>query len=144
MSRYFADLKVGDELPPMEFPVTEDWVTTDTVSKDDTNPWYSEGSPFGGPVAPPTLTNADFDRFLRANGFVMSGVMPVGTDHEYFGPIMVGSTVRVTCKIAERYERKGRDYVTFEFVTTDTDGKVLMTKRDTLLQMPQIAREQSA
>ena len=39
------------------------------------------------------------------------------------------------------FERKGRHYVTFEFIATDEKGKVLIRKLDTLLQMPQAVRE---
>jgi hypothetical protein len=87
------------------------------------------------------VTNADFDRFLRANGFTMSGIIPTKTTQEYFAPVMVGSTFTVTCMVAERFERKGRDYVTFEFVTTDENGNVLIKKRDTFLQNPEVAKE---
>ena len=71
----------------------------------------------------------------------VTGIIPTKTSQEYFGPVMVGSTFTVTCKIAERFERKGRDYVTFEFVTTDENGKLLMKKRDTFLQNPDVAKE---
>jgi hypothetical protein len=142
VKKTFRDLQAGDTLPAEEVPVTPEWVATYVASIADATPWYVERSPFGGPVAPLTLTNADFDRFLRANDFSMSGVIPTKTSQEYFGPPMVGSTITVTCRIAERFERKGRDYVTFEFVTTDQNGKVLIKKRDTFLQIPEVAKEE--
>jgi acyl dehydratase len=132
---------VGDTLPALEMPVTQDWVASHIETTQDATPWYVDRSPFGGPIAPPTLTGADFDRFLRTNVFEMSGIIPTGTSQEYFSPVMVGSTVTVTCQVVERFERKGRDYVTFEFVTSDPTGKVLMKKRNTYLQMPEVAKE---
>jgi len=141
MKKSFVDLQVGDTLPSMQVPVEPSWVAQYVRNTQDGTPWYAESSPFGGPVAPPTITNADFDRFLRANGFTMSGIIPTKTSQEYFGPVMVGSTFTVTCTIAERFERKGRNYVTFEFVTTDENGKVLIKKRDTFLQNPEVAKE---
>ncbi|MFN8535347.1 MAG: MaoC family dehydratase [Dehalococcoidia bacterium] len=137
MAKIFADLKIGDELTPAEFDVTPEWVENDARFKEDPSPWYTGPSPWGGPVAPPTLTNADFDRFLRANDFLMSGIIPTKTSHEYHGPVKVGSRIRTTCTVVDVSERKGRHYVTFEFLTTDDSGKVLVKKRDTLLQMPQ-------
>ncbi len=137
--KLFRDLKVGDTLPTMQYEIDPAWVERDTRAKGDNNPWYLESSPFGGSIAPPTINNADFDRFLRANQYSMSGVIPMQTSHEYFGPLMVGSTVTTTCTVAERWERKGREYVTFQFETSDAAGNLLMRKRDTLLQVTQIA-----
>lgn len=140
MGKTFADLKVGDTLPAMTFEVTPEWVKHDSDFKADDSPWYTEKSPWGGPVAPATLTNADFDRFLRANDFIMSGIIPTKTAHEYHHPMKIGATATTTCTIVEAFERKGRNYVTFEFVTTDNEGNLIIKKRDTLLQMPDVAK----
>lgn len=136
----FADLEVGLRLPPMNATVTEDWIATDIALANDPNPPEKNPDHFGSIIAPPTLTNADFDRFLRANGFDMSGVIPTKTRHEYFGPLHLGQPLVTTCEVVDKYERKGRTYVTFEFVTSDLTGRVLVKKRDTLLQMPMEAR----
>ena len=132
----FADLQVGQRFPPLELTVTEDWISTDVALAHDPNPPERNPAHFGSVIAPPTLTNADFDRFLRANGFTMSGVIPTKTRQEYFAPLHLGQTIRTTAEVVDTYERKGRIYVTFEFVTTDLTGRVLIKKRDTLLQMP--------
>jgi acyl dehydratase len=132
----FADLQVGDRFPPLRLEVTEEWVATDLALAQDPTPPERDPSLFGAPVAPPTLTNADFDRFLRAHGFSMSGVIPTKTRHEYFAPIFIGQMIETTGEVVDKYERKGRTYVTFEFVTTDLEGRILLKKRDTLLQMP--------
>ncbi|MFN8533074.1 MAG: MaoC family dehydratase [Dehalococcoidia bacterium] len=135
----FVDLEVGQRLPPLQVPVTTEWIATDVALAQD--PAAPEKNPdhFGGPIASPTLTNADFDRFLRANEYNMSGVIPTKTKQEYFGPLHLGQTIETTCEVIDKYERKGRTYITFEFVTSDLTGKVLMKKRDTFLQMPQEA-----
>ncbi|GIW06072.1 MAG: hypothetical protein KatS3mg060_0877 [Dehalococcoidia bacterium] len=132
----FADLEVGQRLPPIELTVTEEWIATDIALAHDPNPPEKNPDLFGSVIAPPTLTNADFDRFLRANGFSMSGVIPTKTRQEYFAPLHLGQTIQTTCEVVDKYERKGRTYVTFEFVTTDQTGRVLVKKRDTFLQMP--------
>ncbi len=138
MRKTFHDLQIGDTLPTMRYPVTPDWVETYLLGTQDETPWYHDSSPFGGPVAPPTITNADFDRFLRANNYIMSGVIPTKTSQEYYASVPVGTTLVTTCTIVDKSERKGRDYITFEFVTTDEQGRLLMKKRDTFLQLREI------
>ena len=136
MARSVADLRVGDTLPTIRREVTPERVARDAEFKDDRNPWYTGPSPWGGPVAPVTLTNADFNEFLRRNDFEMGRLIPVGVSHEYFGPIAVGSTIETTCTVVERSERRGREFVTFEFVTLDEGGRVLVRQLDTILRMP--------
>ena len=136
MARTVADLKVGDTLPTIRREVTPERVARDAEFKGDDNPWYTGPSPWGGPVAPVTLTNADFNEFLRRNDFEMARLIPVGVSHEYFGPIPVGSTIETTCTVVERSERRGREFVTFEFVTREEGGQVLVRQRDTILRMP--------
>jgi acyl dehydratase len=136
MARTVADLRVGDTLPTIRREVTPERVARDAEFKGDDNRWYTGPSPWGGPVAPVTLTNADFNEFLRRNDFEMSRLIPVGVAHEYFGPILVGSTIETTCTVVDRSERRGRQYVTFEFVTRGEAGKVLVRQRDTILRMP--------
>ena len=136
MGRTFSTLSVGETLPTMTFEVSQEWVAKDSNFKQDSSPWATGPSPWGGPVAPPTLTNADFDRFLRANDFVMNGIIPTKTHHEYLAPLKVGTTISTSCTVVDRSERKERVYITFEFVTSDSDGTVLLRKRDTLMQLP--------
>ncbi|MDA0256146.1 MAG: hypothetical protein O3C25_00185 [Chloroflexi bacterium] len=136
MARTVADLQVGDTLPTVRREVSAEWVARDAAFKDDPSPWHTGPSPWGGPVAPITLTNADFNEFLRRNDFEMARLIPVGVAHEYFGPLPVGRTIETTCTVVERSERRGREFVTFEFVTRDEAGEVLVRQRDTIVRMP--------
>lgn len=133
MAKTFADLRVGDTLPALDATITREWIDTDvTLTHGD----LERSSHFGVPIAPPALTHADFDRFLRNAGFQMSGIISTKTSQKYFAPVKLGTVIHTTCEVVDRYERKGREYVTFEFVTTGEQGQVLLTKRDTFLQMP--------
>ena len=66
----------------------------------------------------------------------MNGIIPTKTHHEYLAPLKVGTTISTSCTVVDRSERKERVYITFEFVTSDSDGTVLLRKRDTLMQLP--------
>lgn len=136
MARTIADLEPGESLPPLRREVSAEWVARDAAFKGDENPWYTGPSPWGGPVAPVTLTNADFNRFLRDAGIEMSRLIPVHVAHEYFGPLPVGGVIETSCTVVERSESRGRERVTFEFVTRDEEGRMLVRQRDTILRMP--------
>ncbi len=144
MQKTLADFKVGDTYPSITSTLPKERTESYVSYNDDPNPWYHTDSPFGGPIAPLTLNNADFDRFLRANNFPMNGLFPVKVSREWYAPVLLGTTIVTSCEIVEAYERKGRHYVTFEFVVSDEQGNVLMKKHDTLMQLPQAAQGANA
>jgi hypothetical protein len=128
----FADLQVGEVLPALDATITQELIDSDVTMTDDA---FERSGYYGAPIAPPWVTHADFDRHLRAAGVYMSGIIAAKSSQKYFAPLKLGTAIHTTCEVVERYERKGRDYVVLEFVTTDDQGTVLIRKRDTFLQL---------
>jgi acyl dehydratase len=49
----------------------------------------------------------------------------------FFAPITVGTTVRAVGRLVEKYERRGRRFVTLEGLFTDASGRSLVLDRRT-------------
>ena len=124
--------QVGDELGPWEHEVTEGMVRQMTEVLEEPDPWYRGDSPFVGPIAPATISADDYIRVLETR-FTHSGAVHTKAEHEFINPVRPGKRYIVRGKIADRYEKKGRDYVAIESVTTDEDGAEIVRSRNILL-----------
>ena len=124
--------EVGDELGPWEYEVTKEMVRRMTEVLEEPDMWYQEGSPFGGPIAPATISADDYIRVLETR-FVHSGAVHTKAEHEFINPVRPGKRYTVRGKVADRYQKKGRDCVIIESVTTDEDGVDIVRSRNILL-----------
>jgi len=125
-------IEVGDTLGPYEYVVTPELVQKMTGAVEEPNPWYLKSSPFGGPIAPPTITGNDYAEVFFAS-YERGATVHTKAEHEFLNPIRIGKRLIVRGKILEKYERKGRDYVVIESVTTDEDGIEIARSRNHLL-----------
>ena len=124
--------EVGDELGSIEFTITEEMVERNAWSRDDYNPWYMEESPFGGRIVPITLlTLYDSLVFYGYYAYPPGGSLHAKEEFEYIKPFKVGKKVRMTGKLIDRYERKGRDFFIAEFSVVDEDGVEVIRMRRT-------------
>ena len=124
--------QVGDELGPWESEVTEEMVRQMMEALEEPDPWYREDSPFGGAIAPATITANDYIRVFETK-FTTSGPVHTKSEHEFINPLRQGKRYTVRGRVADRYERKGRDYVVIESVTIDEDGVEIVRSRNHLL-----------
>ena len=118
----FESIIIGEALGPIEYPVDEDAVKQYCHDWKDYNPIYLEDSPFGGPVIPPAY-RAGLDSFrLLATKYDSHATVGVKTEHEFINPAKVGKRLITTGKIADKYIKRGLEYVVIEYLTVDEDG----------------------
>ncbi len=134
------DAKVGDEFGSRDIVIDEEWVERNCFATDDYNPWYMEGSPFGGRIAPPTLlVGEDASLFYKRFAHPPGGTINARQEMEFFDHMKVGQKFKLTVSLKERYERRGRNYFISECLVTDDTGKkiVSMTRaRGTPMRVP--------
>ena len=119
-------VRVGEEFMSNDLVVKPEDVETFAYAVDDHHPWYAEGSPFGGPIAHPTLL-ANQALLMRHNKYIVPAGLHAAMQFEFIEPVRVGMRVRTRGKVVDKYERRGRHYMVTEFVTTEEDtGQVLM------------------
>ena len=91
------------------------------------NSWHIEGeSPFGGAIVPPLLVS----HFVLSVQFDATRPFSIGSIHtfhdsEIIEPIPVGTTVRITTKASDKYEKRGRRYVRHDVTVTDVESGTL-------------------
>ncbi|MFT4824429.1 MAG: acyl dehydratase [Halioglobus sp.] len=132
---YWDMVDIGDELS-RELHLTPELVILYADAVEDFNPWYEAWkmntwrvageSPFGGAIVPPLLVS----HFVLSVQFDHTKPFAIGSIHTYHDseilqPIPVGSTVRITTRAVDKYEKRGRRYVRHEVEVVDVENNTL-------------------
>jgi hypothetical protein len=113
---------VGERLGPIEYMVVADDIKQYCDDWKDYNPIYLEDSPYGGPVVPPAF-RAGLDSFrLLATKYDSHATVGVRTEHEFINPARVGKRLITTGRLADKYIKRGIEYVVIEYWMVDEDG----------------------
>ncbi len=123
-------LQVGEEFVSDAQLVTPEDVETYAFAVDDHHAWFSGDSPFGGPVAHPTLLGNQALR-LRHSRYIVHAGLHAKMEFEFLEPIRPGVRARSRGRVIDKYERRGKPYMVTEFVTEDEQGTVLVRGRFT-------------
>ncbi len=116
-----TDVYVGRDYGRHAFVIAAEEVAKYSGAVDDHNPIYTGSSPFGGPVAPALVRHSEVYEYRAVNGGVPEWYLPnlFGNLHarqewEFFAPVMVGDALHTRSFIADRYVKRGRDYLVNE------------------------------
>lgn len=132
--RYTTDLDVGDVLGPIEYTMSKFVVREYCHANELHHPCY-QGRDIN--FAPPTLVHIDKLKLYKAA--CPAGTGPTARIHyEYdatiHAPIPVDVPLRVTGKVVERLQKKGRTYVITDIeMRTAADDTPIVTYRDTII-----------
>ena len=121
----FEAVQVGEEFVSDTKLVSPEDIEAYGWAVDDHHPWFSEDSPFGGPVAHPTLM-ANQALALRHSRYIVHGGLHAKMEFEFVEPIRPGMRVRSRGRVIDKYERRGKPYMVTEYVTEDENGTVLV------------------
>lgn len=125
-------LVVGEELSPLSYRLSREEALDWVAQVGDTHPWYTEASPFGGPIVQPALFARDPIYLLRHN-FARRATIHAETDLTYRGAGWPEREYTVYGYVADVYERTGHGYVVVDSVTVDEDGREIVRNRHTSL-----------
>ena len=133
----YEALTVGEELDSDDFTIKPEDVDTFAYAIDDHNPWFLKDSPFGGPIAHPTLLGNQA-LLMRHNKYIVPAGLHAKMQFEFVEPLRVGMRVRSYGKIIDKYEKRGRHYMVTEFETREeATGKVLVRGQFTQMLFPE-------
>lgn len=126
-------LVAGEELAPFTFHVTEEFNENYLHAVEDFHPRYMEGGGASSDHAAVPIIHAgllfNFSNLTRSPAFSLpAGVAAIHTHEEatFLDPAPVGSTLTVSWKILDTYEKRGRLYQVVEaLITTETGQQVL-------------------
>lgn len=131
----FRAISVDRTWETLEMDVTPDDVSRWLRLYDDDDPWSTGPSPFGGPIAPPSIfyyTGQNAFAPLRDFAGVLTGI-----GFDAVAPVLVGSHLTATTRVLERYQRRGRAYVAYELTIRDGETLVSRTRRTWAFAMPE-------
>jgi acyl dehydratase len=128
------DIPLGVETGRVEIAVTDAVIDSYLVSMDLDIAWFTTGAPpYGTRIAPPDMVpklamEPLFQDYLHDN---IGPNIRAKQAFKFFAPVMVGTTVRGVGHLVEKYERRGRRFVTLEGLFTDAAGRHLVLDRRT-------------
>ena len=128
----YDTIQVGEVLGHKEVLITEAMVHTCAGAIESTHPWYFEASPFGGPIAPPTIFDNDTLNMLDEQ-YERFGSIHVGQAWEFHNPARLGTRVALTVSVADKFVRRERPYVVMELNAVDEHGTHLCRSTHTSL-----------
>ena len=94
--------------------VTPEDIEAYAFAVEDEHPWFSGPSPFGGPVAHPTLM-ANQALLLRHGKYVVHAGLHAKMEFNFLEPVRPGMRVRSRGRVIDKYERRGRQYMVTEY-----------------------------
>jgi len=120
---------VGRDYGSASYDITPELVATFIASTGDDNPWYRDGSPLGGPVAPALILHSAVYRTLAWYLPNIYGNLHARQEWEVFAPVMVGERLTTRSLIIDRYIKRDREYVVNEVIVTNAAGQVVSRSR---------------
>jgi hypothetical protein len=129
----FDSIRVGEELGPVEDLVSADAVRQYCEDFSDRNPWYSGPSPFGAPVVPSAYLAGLTAFRLLATKFNSRATIGAQTSHRILAPLPVGQRMITKGKIADKYVKRGLEYVVITSTSYTADGTVFREGTDHIL-----------
>lgn len=118
------DSYTGKDIGGLTVEITPELVARYAGGVQDPHPWYTGPSPFGGAVAPALVLHSAPHRF---GGWYLQnryGNLHAKQEWWLFQPILVGEAVTLRSVIANRYIKRGRDYVVNEVTISGGDGSI--------------------
>jgi len=124
---------VGEEFEPYEYRVTPEFHQQYLGAEEDHHPRYLSESNLGWPIVHPGLL-INHSNVTRSPSFYL----PIGMaavhakeEVEFLSPGRVGKTFRVSWKVIDVYEKRGRSYQVKEALISDEDGVEILRRRIT-------------
>jgi hypothetical protein len=128
-----GDAVIGEAIGIEEFEITHQLAARNAWASDDYNPWYLHDSPFGGPIASPVFPmRFDGELFYNYYAYPAGGSLLAKEEFEYRAPLMVGARYRMVGRLADRYEKRGRQYYKIEISVRDDDDVEAMRIHKTI------------
>ena len=122
----FHDLPVGTDMGSIEYTISEERVARHLRATHQT-PYPESG---GERLAPVSILASD-GIWLAESQFDISESVHAGQRLEILNVPMVGSRVKVSGRVADKFEKGGRQFVVMDVVSEDDRGRVLARGRMT-------------
>ncbi len=132
-SMRWDEMTIGEEFGPIEYTVKESSHKRHSECQQNYHPWYVEKSPWSGPLYFPFETWCMARVLSRWKYGRLNAGIYAGADWQFFKPAKLGQKLIGRCKIADKYKKRGKEYVVIECITEDEDGDVILKCREEMV-----------
>jgi acyl dehydratase len=118
------EVYVGKDLGGSEIEISPSLIENYVRATGDRHPFYSEGVPGGGPIAPALIrVNEVYDHpgWYLPNFF---GNLHAKQEWAVLRPLSVGERARTRCTVIDRYVKRDREYIVNESLVFDAAGRL--------------------
>lgn len=124
------ELEIGDEFVPHEFKVTPEFNQQYLYGLEDFNPQYLEETEAGPPIVHPGLLLNQSNAPRSVSYYIPADAIGFHAyeETEFYNPGRVGKKFKVTYKVIDKYEKKGRWYWVFDTRIVDEDGTKILRR----------------
>ncbi|HXJ82474.1 MAG TPA: MaoC family dehydratase [Candidatus Methylomirabilis sp.] len=126
----YEHLEVGEDLGTRSIAITDELIDDYRAAVGATHEWYSQSSPFGRRIAPPTIFDNECLRMLDAR-YARFGSIHARQAWSFLKPVPVGSTVQVNVRIVDKFVKRDKGWFVMELTATDQDGDTVCRGRHT-------------
>jgi len=124
----YEGIEMNREYGPYKYPLRER-IERHLEAVENEHPWHRERSPWGPPVAPPSMLGNMGMRFLDVVGPVPPGTLHAKQEIETVSAIRLDRKPIGYGVFREKYEKRGRKWFTFESRWRDETGLILGVSR---------------
>jgi len=120
----FEAIQPGKEYGPWKYPL-RDRIARHLEAVENAHPWHHDRSPWGPPVAPPSILGNAALRFLDSIAPVPPGTLHAKHDIETAAALRLDRQPVAYGKFTDKYERRGRNWFVFETRWRDETGLLI-------------------
>jgi acyl dehydratase len=117
-------IEVGEEFGPWKYPLKER-IARHLEAVENAHPWHHERSPWGPPVAPPTILGNAALRFLDTIAPVPPGTLHAKQEIDTAAALRLDRQPVGYGRFADKYERRGRKWFVFATRWRDETGLLI-------------------
>ena len=117
---------------PWKYPL-KDRIARYMAAVENAHPWHNGRSPWGPPVAPPSILGLAAMRFLDEVGPVPPGTLHARQEIETEAALRLDRQPIAYGRFTDKFEKRGRRYFTFESRWRDETGLLLGKSRVTMV-----------
>lgn len=127
----YDGLELGKQYGPYYYPL-KDRIARILEATENAYPWHHGRSPWGPPVAPPSILGSICMRFVDWIAPIAPGTLHTRQDVETLAALRLDRQPIAYGKFVEKYERRGRRWAVFEARFRDETGLLIGHGRTTL------------
>ena len=132
----YEAIEMNREIGPWKYPLA-DRIGRYLEAIENAEPWHAGRSPWGPPVAPPTILGVAGVRFIDQVGPVPPGTLHARQEIETTSALRLDRQLIGYGKFTEKFEKRGRKWFTFESRWRDETGLMIGNSRVTMaMPMP--------